>query len=155
MTGWSGTPNRTLLTSEERWLAAIGLLWAPFTGVYTFLCHGAGAPAVMWVGSGLMTLYGLWLALLNPVWLRWRRGRQTYQVDGGGLRILGPGAKEIRRVLTHDIAAAWLEAAAGRTTQLWIRSRSGSVEALFVGLKTGSEDELTLRTLVSELNGEA
>jgi hypothetical protein len=155
MSQWSGSPTGALLCPEERWLVAVGLLWAPFTGTYTSLCHSAGAPAVMWVGSGLMTLYGLWLAVLAPLWTRWRRARQTYEVDGGGLRVLGPRAGEVHRLVTHDIARAWLEDAPGKTRQLWVRTRGGFTELLFVGIAAGSEDDLTLRALVGELNREA
>ena len=155
MSEWSGAPKGAMLTSEERWLGVIGLLWTPFTGTYTSLCHDAGAPAVMWIGSGLMTLYGLWLAALAPAWSRWKRGRQTYEIDRGGLRVLGPDSREVVRLLTHDIARAWLEDGPGETRQLWVRTRRGSSELLFVGIPAGSEDDLALEGIVSELNREA
>lgn len=155
MSDWSGGPRGALLCSEERWLAAVGLLWTPFTGTYTALCQGAGAPAVMWIGSGLMTLYGVWLAVLAPLWIRWRRGRQAYQVDQGGLRVIGPSARRISRRLTHDIARAWLEDGPGKTRQLWVRTQEGSCELWFVGIPAGSEDALTLEAIVSKLHQEA
>ena len=155
MSEWSGAPRGPLLCSEERWLAAFGWLWAPFTGVYTSLCHSAGAPAVMWIGSGLMTLYGVWLAVVAPVWLRWRRSRQTYEIDGGGLRVLGPGARDTYRLVTHDIARAWLEDAPRGTRQLWVRTRDGSTELLFVGIPASSHSDDALQKLVSELSRES
>ena len=155
MSAWSGSPKGARLTVEERWLALVGLLWTPFTGTYTYLCHGAGAPAVMWIGSGLMTAYGLWLAVLGPLWLRWRRGRERYQIDGGGLRVLGPGERELRRIVTHDIASAWLEPGPGRTRQVWVRSRGGDMEVIFVGIQAGSKDEATLQALLAELGRES
>lgn len=144
MSVWTCSPSGALLTSEERWLAVIGLLWAPFTGTYTSLCHSAGAPAVMWIGSGLMTLYGVWIAILSPAWTRWTRAGHRYEVDSGGFRVLGRGGREVRRLVHHDLADAWLEDGPGGTRQLWTRTRDGAVEVLFVGIQAGSAEETSL-----------
>ena len=155
MSVWSGSPSGALLTAEERSLAAVGLVWAPFAGTYTYLCHGAGAPAVMWVGSGLITLYGLWIALLGPCWSWWTRRGERYELDGGGLRVLDARGRQRRRFVIHEVVSAWLEEGPGGTSQVWIRTRGGSVEVVFVGIQSGSEDAQVLQRLVAELNRES
>jgi hypothetical protein len=155
MSTWTGRPAGALLSADERWLAGIGWIWAPFAGGYTVMCNHAGAPAVMWLGSGVMALFGLWVAVVWPIALRRRRGRSSYEIDGGGLRVLGSAGQVLRRLVRHDIRQIWLETARDGSLQLWVRTRDHENELLFAGVASGSGLEEAVARLSPEPNGEA
>jgi hypothetical protein len=109
----------------------------------------------MWLGSGVMALYGLWLAVIWPLVLRRRRGRSSYEIDGGGLRVLGSVGQVQRRLVRHDIRRVWLETVRDGSLQLWVRTRVHENELLFVGVAPGSGLEEAVAKLAPEPGGEA
>ena len=153
MSSWRGRCTGARLASEERWLAGVGFAWTPFCLGYTVLCQHAGAPAVMWTSSGVMALYGLWVAIVGPLLVRHKRRGQTFEIDGGGVRVLGPDGDVVRRLLFHDIERRWLEVASDGTHQFWVKLRSGEVELLFFGVaaELGLEEALEVMGPASEV----
>lgn len=121
---WSGAGAQGIrFGPEDRWLVPVGMLWTLYSGVYTAMCFDAGAPAVMWMGSGVFTGYGLWLAGLRLVFEARARRRCTYGATATGLEIRRSDGRVTRFVPWTQLAGLWLESHPDGTGTLWCARR--------------------------------